>query len=248
MNKKNTLKAVFFDFGGTLMDSESDKVAHLHMMKEIKSQYQLSAKEEQLVDQYHTQLFNNDMTLKSHSQNDNVQFKQIHFYSEAAFCTLLKQFSIKITDSDRNWFNKIYLDNHLKYVQLVEGVWDVMDLVKKNDYHCGIISDIDEYYQVSQFQALNLTDAFHSITTSEEVRNYKPDPNIFRIALNKANCKGNEAIIIGDSYAKDIAGGKNMGMTTIWINRYQNHPGETNLADYIVSRFKEIIPVLNHLL
>ncbi len=32
-------KAIFFDFGGTLLDAESDTIAHLHMMKDIIQKY-----------------------------------------------------------------------------------------------------------------------------------------------------------------------------------------------------------------
>ena len=64
MNKQNNLKAVFFDFGGTLMDNESDKIAHFHMMKTIKKNYQLPVTEEQLLNLYESQLFNHDMTIK----------------------------------------------------------------------------------------------------------------------------------------------------------------------------------------
>ncbi len=230
------------------MEAESDKIAHFYMIKEIKKRYQLPASEEQLVNHYHNQLFNNDMTLKDNSQFNKKTFKKLNFYSETAFCSLLQQLNLKITNSDINWFNKIYLDNHLKYIQLAEGAWDSIHLVKEKGCHCGIISDIDKDYQVKQFQALNLTDVFHSITTSEEVKKYKPDPCIFKIALNKAGCRGNEALMIGDSYTKDIAGGKNVGMTTIWINSYQNNTDKMILADYIIGQLEEIIPILNDLL
>ena len=248
MNKQNNLKAVFFDFGGTLMDNESDKIAHFHMMKAIKEHYQFPVTEEQLVNIYESQLFNTDMTIKGRSQDDGIQFKRFHLYSENAFKSLLGHFHIRISSSDIDWFNEIYLHNHLKYVQLVEGVLDAICLVKENGYHCGVISDIDNDYQLRQFQALNLDDAFHSITTSEEVRTYKPNPDIFKIALAKANCRGNESLMIGDSYSKDIVGGKNMDMTTIWINRYQNNADRAIQTDYIVKQFKEIIPIFKRIL
>ncbi len=227
------------------MDTESDKIAHFHMMKAIKEHYQLPVTEEQLVNLYESQLFNHDMTIKGRSQGDGVQFKRLHLYSENAFKSLLVYFNIGVSSSDIDWFNEIYLHNHLKYVQLVEGALDAISLVKENGYHCGVISDIDNDYQLRQFQALNLDDTFHSITTSEEVRSYKPDPDIFRIALDKANCRGNESLMIGDSYSKDIVGGKNMNMTTIWINHYQNNADKAIQADYIVKQFKEIIPIFS---
>ena len=247
VNKQNNLKAVFFDFGGTLMDNESDKIAHFHMMKAIKEHYQLPVTEEQLVNLYESQLFNHDMTIKGHSQSDYLQFKRLHFYSENAFKSLLEHFNIGISSSDIDRFNEIYLHNHLKYVQLVAGALDAISLVKENGYHCGVISDIDNDYQLRQFQALNLDGVFHSITTSEEVRSYKPDSDIFKIALEKANCQGNASLMIGDSYSKDIVGGKKMDMTTIWINHYQNNTDQAILADYIVEQFKEIIPIFKRI-
>ena len=36
------LKAVFFDFGGTLMSLESDEKAHYHLMESVKNKYNLN--------------------------------------------------------------------------------------------------------------------------------------------------------------------------------------------------------------
>lgn len=250
--KTKIFKAVFFDFGGTLMDAESDKKAHYYMMKEIKKTYQLPTSEEELVTLYEKQLFNQDMTLKDNSENngiDIIHFQKLHFYSVSAFQSLLKRFDLKITLNDSLLFNKIYLENHLKYIHLAEGAEKAILLVKEKGYHCGIISDIDIDYQQEQFKALNIDQYFHSITTSEEVKNYKPATPIFQAALKKANCLGKEALMVGDSYNKDILGGKNMAMTTIWINRYQNQIDKKNiLADFTVSELKEIIPILNNVL
>ena len=89
-----------------------------------------------------------------------------------------------------------------------------------------------------------ISEIFDSITTSEEVRSYKPEPKIFQVALNKARCRGIESIIIGDSYKKDIVGGKNMGMTTIWINKFSGDGADKNEADFVVKHLKEISPIL----
>ncbi len=230
------------------MDAESDKTAHLYMMKEIKRHYQLPASEEELLSLYHTRLFNQDMTLIGNPQNDDIPFQKLHFYSENAFRFLLRKYDIKAASSDMGLFAQMYLDHHLKYIQLSEGSWEAIQLVKEKKCHCGMISDIDHDYQVRQFEELRLNDVFDSITTSEEVKNYKPKPDIFNVALGRAHCQGKEAMMIGDSYNKDIVGGKNMGMTTIWINRYQNLAEKKDLADYIVTQLLDIIPILDQLL
>jgi len=183
------------------------------------------------------------MTIKDFSIDNDIKFKKLMAISNNAFQEMLKIFDISAKKADMDWFNRIHLENHLKYAQLVEGAWEVINLVKEKGYHCGIISDIDNDYQVQQFQALNLSKVFDSITTSEEVNTYKPDPYIFEVALRKANCSGDESLMIGDSYSKDIAGGKNMSMTTIWIDNYQNNRTEPVLADYTITQLKDIIPI-----
>ena len=253
-NKKSFYKAVFFDFGGTLMDAESDRKAHYYMMKEVKDIYHLPSSIEELVIIYEKQLFNKDMTLKDSSGNNNADgnhFKKLYFYYELSFQTLLKHYNIRVSPADFPLFKKIYIENHLKYISLAEGAWDTILLVKEKGYHCGIISDIDLDYQQEQFKALTIDQAFHSITTSEEVRYYKPASPIFEAALKKANCSGREALMIGDSYHRDIVGGKQMGMLTIWINNYQKQSEKNNNfvdADYIVNELKEIIPILKNVL
>ena len=248
MRHKKSVKAIFFDFGGTLMDAESDKIAHQNMMKDIKTHYSISVSEEDLLEIYQSQLFNNDMTIKEFAQSSSMQFKRLISFSFNAFRGILKEFNIEAKKTDMDWFNIIFLDNHIKYAQLVEGVWDVINQVKDKGCHCGIISDIDNDYQQKQFQSLKLNGVFDSITTSEEVKVYKPGPCIFETALNKASCKGNESIMIGDSYSKDIAGGKNLDMTTIWIDNYQNNLQKPALADYTIKQLKDIIPIFNKIL
>ena len=112
----------------------------------------------------------------------------------------------------------------------------------------GIISDIDNDFQAFQFKVLEISGLFDSITTSEEVQSYKPESKIFQVALNKVRCQGEESVIIGDSYKKDIIGGKNMGMTTIWINKFSGNNTDNDKADFIVKDLKEISPILKELI
>lgn len=250
--KENTYKAVFFDFGGTLMDAESDREAHYHMMEEIRENYELPSSIDELVVLFEKQLFNKDMTLKistAHIENINNIFRKLYSYYETSFQSLLKLFNLEASSADFNIFRNIYFKNHLKYISLSEGALESILLVKEKGCHCGIISDIDIDYQEQQFKALNIDRAFHSITTSEGVGIYKPAAPIFEAALEKADCQGNEALMVGDSYEKDIVGGKNMGMTTIWINRYQKSIDLKNsMADYIVNELKDILPILENIL
>ena len=47
----------------------------------------------------------------------------------------------------------------------------------------------------------------------------KPDPELFEIALRKAGCVPEEAVMIGDRLDNDIAPARKLGMKTIWIRQ-----------------------------
>ncbi|MEY3221157.1 MAG: hypothetical protein RLZZ203_13, partial [Cyanobacteriota bacterium] len=68
-------------------------------------------------------------------------------------------------------------------------------------------------------QGLGLKEYFTSVTISTHCRVAKPDPEIFKIALNKHKCLPEEAWHIGDSIKEDYEAAKAVGMRGIWINR-----------------------------
>lgn len=246
-NEVKKYKAVFFDFGGTLMDAESDNIAHLYMMKEVIKKYGLSTSDKEMLVKYNSFLFTKDMTLLDIDPKENT-FAPLRDSTKRAFTAVLSEYNIHPSIEDFRWFKEIYFENHKKYVKLFPETLEILQKIKNTSLHLGIISDIDDNYQDFQFKIFGITKMFDSITTSEEVQSYKPESKIFQIALNKASCRGEESIIIGDSYKKDIVGGKNVGMTTIWINKFQIEDIDTEKADFTVTHLKEISPILDMLI
>jgi len=247
-NEIKKYKAIFFDFGGTLMDAESDNVAHLHMMKEVIQKYHFSVSPEDMVTKYNSFLFTKDMTLLDTDPKEKA-FTPLRDSTQRAFTALLSEYNIKPSREDFQWFKELFFENHKKYVKLFPETFEIIKQIRDNNFiHIGIISDIDNDYLDFQFNTFGIIDIFDSITTSEEVRFYKPESKIFQVALNKARCQGEESIIIGDSYKKDIIGGKNMGMTTIWINKFQIENIDTEKADFTVTHLKEVSSILNRLI
>jgi len=246
-NEVKKYKAIFFDFGGTLMCAESDNVAHLHMMKEVIQRYNLPASPEDMVTKYNSYLFTKEMTLLD-TDPEEKSFTPLRESTKKAFRGVLGEYNIQPSKEDFRWFGKSFIENHKKYIKLFPETLAILRKLKKTNLHVGIISDIDNDFQNFQFKVFGISETFDSITTSEEVQSYKPEPKIFQVALNKAGCQGKESIIIGDSYKKDIIGGKNMGMTTIWINKFSGDDADMDKADFVVKDLKEVSPILDKLL
>ncbi len=67
---------------------------------------------------------------------------------------------------------------------------------------------------------LGLIDRLDHILISGEVGASKPDPAIFRQALDLVAAHPRVAVMIGDSLHTDIAGAAKLGIWTIWINHH----------------------------
>lgn len=57
------------------------------------------------------------------------------------------------------------------------------------------------------------------VITSEDVRAYKPRPEMFRCALEQFGVKREDVLHIGDSLSGDVGGATNVGIDTVWLNR-----------------------------
>ena len=107
-------------------------------------------------------------------------------------------------------------------------------------YPLTIISNGFGEVQYYKFAHSGLQELFAHLLISEEVGINKPQPEIFRIALERNGVTAEEAVMIGDSYTSDIAGAKAAGIDQIWI-----HQGETDeTATYIVPAFKDVLGLL----
>lgn len=65
----------------------------------------------------------------------------------------------------------------------------------------------------------------------------KPEPPLFRIALQRLGCRPHEAAMVGDSIASDVTGGRAVGMRTVL---YAPDGAPSDAADVVVRSFAEL--------
>ena len=115
------------------------------------------------------------------------------------------------------------------------------------EYKLGIIANqlpgLEE-----RLKDFGILDYFSAIFSSAEFGLAKPDPAIFRLALQKTNCLPQQAIMIGDRLDNDIVPAKRIGMKTIWIKQgFSSLAQVKNLeerADWIVEKLTDLLPIL----
>ena len=70
----------------------------------------------------------------------------------------------------------------------------------------------------------------------------KPDPEPFRLCLEKLNVAANQAVFIGDDWRIDIGGAQNVGIRPVWLQHYsvqRNWPDVTT-ATPIIARLDQL--------
>jgi len=81
---------------------------------------------------------------------------------------------------------------------------------------------------------------FTNFFSSKELGYGKPDPRFFRSIAEKLDVETDDCLMIGNHYAKDIAGAKKTGMKTIYYNE-KGLKGPFPEADTIIDNMGKLI-------
>lgn len=102
--------------------------------------------------------------------------------------------------------------------QAVKGIVPLLNYLHGR-VKIGIVTNNLLAEQVEKLRHLELDHLIDELVTSEETGFIKPDPRIFRVALQRLNCRAEEAVMIGDSWRSDVLGARRIGIRAIWLNR-----------------------------
>ena len=111
-----------------------------------------------------------------------------------------------------------------------------LQMLRAQGLTVGLISNIGG--NASNLTAqLGLTNHLDFVVTSQDAGMEKPHPLIFRLALARASAKPEEALHVGDSPISDVKGARNVGIKPLLIDRdgtmagFNGCPRITSLAE-----------------
>ena len=114
-------------------------------------------------------------------------------------------------------------------------------------YKIGIIAN-QNLGSEERLEKLGLLKHIDLVIASAEEGVAKPDLRIFQIALARADCKPEEAVMVGDRIDNDIIPANKIGMTTVWIKHgfggyaelkeIEEHP------DYTINNLNDLLNLL----
>ena len=122
----------------------------------------------------------------------------------------------------------------------------VLRTLRERGYRLGIIASqpLGSEQRLARF---GLRDYFEVICASAEEGVDKPDPALFRRALDRAGCAPEDAVMIGDRTDNDVAPAKSLGMQTVLIRQgYGGHDTihhEGEIPDVTVDCLPELLEI-----
>ena len=135
---------------------------------------------------------------------------------------------------------------------LIEGAREILESTKGIYTHVILTNGFIEV-QGFKMAASEIEHYFSSVVYSEEAGVRKPHAAIFELALSRANCTAEEALMIGDDWDADILGARNAGIDQVFFTATEKrlaelHDGKSVRHNYVptftidsLSELKKII-------
>src|SRR3712207_2393294 len=100
----------------------------------------------------------------------------------------------------------------------------VLEELRREGLLVAVVSNTEDGRVRDGLEAAGLASHFDVIIDSHLVGYRKPDPEIFRLALERLGVEASEAAFVGDSYAHDALAARAVGMRAILLDPLDLHP------------------------
>ncbi|OGO19932.1 MAG: hypothetical protein A2Z14_00625 [Chloroflexi bacterium RBG_16_48_8] len=95
-----------------------------------------------------------------------------------------------------------------------EDVLPTLKALRESGYQIGLVSN-RSHSITSLLEKLGLGDVFHSILTAGEIGIWKPDPELFKHAIELISTDPKKTVFVGDNYYADVLGSRAAGLIPI---------------------------------
>ena len=121
------------------------------------------------------------------------------------------------------------------------GAEEILHQLQKAGVRIGLLTNGAPDLQREKIEASGLGMFFDAAVVSGEVGIGKPEPAIFHHLLEKLGVAPAEALMVGNSLARDIIGGKSAGLHTCWLAlEGEDEPVGLVEPDYVIHSLGEL--------
>ncbi|MEK3883465.1 HAD family hydrolase [Paenibacillus sp. PL2-23] len=167
------MKAIIFDFDGTIIDTETP---WFYAFRDAYKEYDV------------------ELTLEQYSQCVGTNIYTFNPYeylkTDRGIELDLDAFKARIHQDHATLMSK---------QEVREGILDYLNAAKAAGLRIGLASSSGRFWIEKHLEELGIRDYFETIMTADDVKNVKPDPELYQKALAALGVKPEEAVAIEDS-------------------------------------------------
>ena len=224
------MRVILFDLDDTLFDQRYCSRAGLAAVRKTYagridgSLEELETAYNTLLEQWHEKVLAGSISI------DDARIERFRVLLSSQETMATREQAGAAADCYRNAYNAAY--------RPVPGAIELLRRVK-GERRIGIVTNHVVSEQVKKIAAIGVEPFVDELVVSEEVGVPKPDARIFAAALSRLDATPDEAVMIGDSWSSDIVGAAGMGISAVWLNRYDLPCPDSSLAPEI----RALVPV-----
>jgi HAD superfamily hydrolase (TIGR01549 family) len=236
------LEVLFFDLGNTLMyfDASLDEVsaeANRNLYRRL-AEFGIHVSESEFVRTYAEFVFQSNQE-RNESLIEKTALQTIN-------CTLEYLAAHRFTEDQIKEALKSYFSSFQEHWMIGDDTHTTLETLKGWGYRMGVISNASDREDVRVLMKKGgLESFFEQVIVSAEEGVRKPHPRIFQKGLDAFGKAPDQCAMIGDTLSADILGANQLGITSIWMDRWadtvENRALKENIkSEATISKLSEI--------
>lgn len=139
----------------------------------------------------------------------------------------------------RDTLLRLHLERHL-WSGMHPGTPGALDRLRAAGIRLGVVSNSDGRVEEA-LRAAGIFEAFEVIVDSQLVGFEKPDPRIFRAALDRMDVAPQDALYVGDIYEVDVVGARRAGIDVMLLDPLGNHANRDVRAVRSIAEVADVV-------
>lgn len=235
--------AVFFDLGGTLFSYRDAQGLLGPIFAEAIARLGVDAEAAQIGAAYLRALAEAD---RCYADRDYYRHRDLFHDTYREF---MREIGASPEDDFYEWLYATQRRAMVEDVPLREDCLATLGELRARGYSLSIVSNIDDDYLLPMVRNFGLEPHLDHWSSSEEAGSCKPHPGIFELALEKAGCRPEEVVFVGDSRRHDVRGSREMGMTSVLIDEGAGpsplDSGDETAPHHVIGELRELLDLLS---
>jgi putative hydrolase of the HAD superfamily len=236
--------AILFDMDGTLLsETETPDQSWQKICFEMAPQHDLAP--ERLLQAIRESY----AAYKTAIQDDTTKQRRDRLAPFTVRVEVITEALSRVGTKDAQWASEIvhaYDALREAHRQLMPQALGTLQALQANGIRLALLTNGNASYQRRKIQQFHLAPFFKLILIEEEFGVAKTDTRIYEYALEQFHLTGQDAWMLGDDLAMDVATPQKLGIVSIWFDPMKRGVPKNSLIhpDHIIHKLPELLELL----